>query len=182
MLEIVVSGMEMYDEINEEFVSISDTVLHLEHSLLSVSKWESKWHKPFIPVNKDDKRTQEEQIDYIRCMTIDKNIDPKVYYCLSNENIIAINEYIDNPMTATTVRDIPGTALRREIVTSELIYFWMVNFGIPFECEKWHLNRLIMLIKVCSAKNNPKKMSPRDIMSQNSKINQARKKALGTRG
>lgn len=182
MLEITVSGTEMYDEINEVFVVVNDTVLHLEHSLLSLSKWESKWHKPFISISKDEKRSMEEQIDYIRCMTIDKNIDPKIYYCLSSDNIMDINKYIDDPMTATTVKDIPGMALRREIVTSEVIYFWMVNFGIPFECEKWHLNRLIMLIKVCSAKNNPKKMSTRDIMMQNNKINQARKKALGTRG
>lgn len=182
MLEIVVNGREMYDENTQLFISIKDTVLHLEHSLLSISKWESKWHKPFIPTSKDEKRSHEEQIDYVKCMTIDHNIDPAVYYCLSNKNILDINEYINNPMTATTVRDMPNMPLRREIVTSEVIYFWMVNYGIPFECEKWHLNRLIMLIKVCSAKNNPKKMNDKDIVAQNRKINEARKKALGTRG
>lgn len=182
MLEILVHGREMFDETSQTFTSIPDTTLHLEHSLLSISKWESKWHRPFISVSKDEKRTREEQIDYVRCMTIDRNVDPEVYYGLSNENILAINAYIDNPMTATTVKDAPHTPLRREVITSELIYFWMVNYGIPFECEKWHLNRLIMLIKVCSAKNNPKQMNNRDIMMQNRKLNEARKKALGTRG
>lgn len=182
MLKIVVPESEMYDEVNQCFIYTSETELHLEHSLLSISKWESKWHEPFISTTKTDNKTEEQRVDYIRCMTLNKNVDPAIYSCLSNSNIVDINAYIDNPMTATTVRDMPGTPLRREIITSEVIYFWMVNYGIPFECEKWHINRLIMLIKVCAAKNNPQKMSTRAIMAENRKLNEARKKALGTKG
>lgn len=182
MLEVTVPKSEMFDENTGCFISIEKTILHLEHSLLSISKWESKWHRPFIEVGSKDSKSQEEQLDYIRCMTIDKNIDPNVYFGLTIQNKLDINTYINDPMTATTVRDLPGSPLRKEIITSEVIYFWMLNYGIPFECEKWHINRLIMLIKVCNAKSNPQKMSTKEIMDQNRKINEARKKALRTRG
>lgn len=182
MLKITVPANEVFDEISQCFITVTETELHLEHSLLSISKWESKWHRPFISSDSNDKKNNEEQLDYIRCMTINKNIDDNIYFCLSPDNITAINEYINDSMTATTVKDIPGSPLRREIITSELIYFWMINYGIPFDCEKWHINRLIMLIKVCAAKTNPKKMAPRDIMAQNRRLNEARKKALGTKG
>lgn len=182
MLEIVVPKSEVFDEQSECFIDISECTLRLEHSLLSVSKWEARWHKPFITSKKDEKRTNDEMLDYIRCMTLNSNVRPETYLCLTPANLLAINNYIENPMTATTVRDIPGSPMRREIITSELIYYWMVTLGIPFECEKWHINRLIMLIKVCSAKNNPKKMSHKAIMAQNRQLNEARKKALGTKG
>lgn len=182
MLEIVVPKTEMFDEISECFIETPEYTLRLEHSLLSISKWESRWHKPFIVRSKDDRHTNDEMLDYIRCMSLDKNVPPEVFLNLTPTNLLAINNYIDNPMTATTVKDIPGSPMRREIITSELIYYWMVALGIPFECEKWHVNRLIMLIKVCSAKNNPKKMSQKAIMAQNRQLNEARKKALGTKG
>lgn len=182
MLEIEVGSMELYDEQKNEFVSTEKTILHLEHSLISISKWESKWHKPFLSSSKEDRRTSEEMLDYIKCMTINKSVDPNVYLALSSDNIRSIKEYINDPMTATTITDRPGAPLRREIITAELIYYWMVSFGIPFECEKWHINKLITLIKVCSEKNNPKKMNNAAILAQNRELNEARKKALKTRG
>lgn len=182
MLEITVPAAEVFDESTESFVETYECVLHLEHSLLSISKWESRWHKPFITPPKDNPHTNEEILDYIRCMTLTRNVDPNVYLVLTQANIFAVEQYMNDPMTATTVRDIPGSPMRREIITSELIYYWMVNFNIPVEFEKWHINRLIMLIKVCSAKNNPQKMSPKAVMAQNRQLNEARKRALGTKG
>ena len=183
MIQITIPETEMFDEETETFLTIPEKKLTLEHSLLSISKWESKWHVPFIISNKNDPpHTNEQMIDYIRCMTIEKNVDQNVYLALTAENMLEINEYISNSMTATTVKEGPSSPFRREVITSELIYYWMVVFNIPIECEKWHINRLIMLIKVCAAKNNPKKMSNRAILSQNHRLNEARKKALGTRG
>lgn len=182
MLQIVVPGTEMFDEVTETFVQTKDTVLKLEHSLLSISKWESKWCKPFLGRDKNDTRTSREILDYIECMTL--NTVPKaVYNALTIENINAILEYISQPMTASTVTDASKTnPFKNEIITSELIYYWMIACQIPFECEKWHINRLIMLIKICNAKNNPKKMSKREIMAQNRALNKARRKALHTKG
>lgn len=182
MLEIVVPSSEVFDENTQCFLETNETTLQLEHSLLSISKWESRWHKPFIVKDKKTKRTSEEMLDYIRCMTLNRHVDPTVYLVLTPMNIKSIEQYMNDPMTATTVADIPGAPMRNEIITSELIYYWMIALSIPVEFEKWHINRLIMLIKVCSAKNNPKKMSSQAIMSQNRQLNEARKKALGTRG
>lgn len=182
MLQITVPSSEIFDESNSTFIYVPEQTLSLEHSLLSISKWEAKWHVPFIRSDRDDPHTEEQMADYIKCMTINKGVDPSVYLSLSRSNIIEIKEYISDSMTATTVSEGPGSPFRREIITSELIYYWMVTFNIPIECEKWHINRLIMLIKVCAAKNNPKKMSNRAILSQNHRLNEARKKSLGTRG
>lgn len=178
MLKITIPGLEYYDEIKNEFVYYNEQVLQLEHSLVSISKWESKWCKPFLSGND---KTTEQIIDYIRCMTITQNVNPDVYNRLTEQNIKAINEYIDHPMTATTFFDEKGGS--REIITSEIIYYWMVAFNIPFECQKWHLNRLLTLIKVCNVKNNPpKKMSRHEILSRNKALNEARKKELKTKG
>lgn len=182
MLRIIIPETEVYDEVKGEFSYVREQTLCLEHSLLSISKWESKWHTPFIVRSKKESHTNEQMLDYIRCMTINKEVDPLVYASLTPKNLAEINAYISDPMTATTVKDGPGAPFRGEIVTSELIYYWMVSLNIPIECEKWHINRLIMLIKVCAAKNNPKKMSNRAILSQNRALNEARKKAYGTRG
>ena len=178
MLEIKVPETEMYDEELGEFITAKAQTLKLEHSLVSISKWESKWHKPFLST---DNRSPVELLDYVRCMTINP-VDQVTYSCLTRENLNEIEEYINNPMTATTVKEIPGRR-NGEIVTSELIYYWMVALEIPFECEKWHLNRLLTLIKVCNAKNQPaKKMSKRDIFNQNRMLNAARRQRLHTRG
>ena len=179
MLQITIPAMnDLWDERNQQFLSIKETTIQLEHSLLSISIWESKWNKSFI--NTKD-RTEEELIDYIKCMTITKNVDPNVYVCLTAENIQEIVNYINVPMTATSIRDAGKSS--REIVTSELIYYWMISLNIPVKFEKWHLNRLITLIKVCSIKNQPpKKMSRGEIMQRNAALNAARKKRLNTKG
>ena len=179
MLKITIPEMEFYDEDNNEFIIFNEQVLQLEHSLVSISKWESKWHIPFLD-GKD--KTLEQIIDYVRCMTITQNVKPEVYNRLTEDNLKAINDYIENPMTATTFSDI-NQRPSREIITSEIIYYWMVSFNIPFECQKWHLNKLLTLIKVCNIKNSPpKKMSRQEILSRNRALNEARKKNLNTRG
>ena len=180
MLKIIIPSTEMWDEVNEKFVDSKEQVLQLEHSLVSLSKWESKWCKPFL--SKENK-TFEETIDYIRCMTINQNIQDEVYNCLTGENIREINEYISAPMTATRFsNDVMGKGSREQI-TSELIYYWMIALNIPFECQKWHINRLLTLIRVCNIKNHPsKKMSRREIMSRNTALNAARRKKLRTNG
>lgn len=180
MLEITVPATEYWDEVNNEFISIKEQTLQLEHSLVALSRWESKWNKPFIS-NKS--KTLEELVDYIRCMTLTKNVDPMVYSSLSNENIKAVNAYIEAPMTATTFSKMDGGKPNREIVTSELVYYWMVALNIPFECQKWHLNRLLTLIRVCNIKNQPpKKMSRRELVSRNAALNAARRQQMNTKG
>lgn len=179
MLIITIPESEYYDEVNEEFIIYKEQVLQLEHSLVSISKWESKWCKPFL--SRDDKPA-EEIIDYVRCMTITQNVAPDVYYRLTENNLTEINKYIDSPMTATTFHD-DSRGGNREIITSEIIYYWMVTFNIPFECQKWHLNRLLTLIRVCNIKSNPpKKMSKNEILRRNRELNEARKQSLKTRG
>lgn len=182
MLQITVPGTELFDEATETFIQTKDTQLKLEHSLLSISKWESRWCKPFLAVDKKDKLTPAEFLDYIRCMTLNTNVPKDVYNALTPDNITAITNYINHPMTATTVTDNSANPFRKEIITSELIYYWMIAYQIPFECEKWHIHRLMMLIKVCNAKNNPKKMSKKEILTQNRALNAARRKALHTKG
>ncbi len=181
MLHITIPVMELYDEVKQEFVTIKGCNLSLEHSLVSLAKWEAKYNRPFL-TNKDDK-TVEESLDYIRFMTITQNVDPRVYEYMSMDNVNKVYEYINLPMTATTIPEQKKKGGKSEIVTAELIYYWMISLQIPFECQKWHLNRLIMLIQVCSFKNQPpKKHSKRDIMSRNTALNAARRKQLGTRG
>ena len=180
MLTITIPKIEEWDEKNEKFIVTKGRDLHLEHSLISLSKWESKWHKPFY--SKQEK-TFEETIDYIKCMTLDNNVGNKYYMMLTTKNIQEINEYIDDPMTATYIYGDKKGSINNEPITSELIYYWMIALNINFKCEKWHLNRLITLIKVCSIKNQPpKKMGMRNIMSRNSALNAARRKKLNTNG
>lgn len=179
MLQIIVPATEQWDEIKQEFVYTKETTLQLEHSLVSLSKWESKWCKPFLS---KENMTAEETIDYIRCMTITQNVNPEVYTCLSDENIAQVRDYIQAPMTATFFRKENGPP-SREIITSELIYYWMITLNIPFECQKWHLNRLLTLIRVCNIKNQPaKRRSQREIMEYNTALNEARRKKLNSKG
>lgn len=180
MLQITIPATEQWDEKNQVFVKTDEQVLRLEHSLVSLHKWESKWHKSFLFTKE---KTYEETLDYIKCMTLTQNVNPDVYYCLTNENITQINEYIADPMTATYIYEDEKKGINRDKVTAELIYYWMISLEIPFECQKWHLNQLLALIKVCNVKNNPKKkMSNRDILSRNKALNEARKKSMHTRG
>lgn len=180
MLRITIPASELWDERTEEFVYTKEQTLQLEHSLVSLSKWESKWGKPFLGKNE---KTYEETIDYIKCMTITQNVDPDIYKYLTNENIKQINEYIDSPMTATTFSENGKSKNSREVITSEIIYYWMISLSIPLDCQKWHLNRLLTLIRVCDIKNSPsKKKSMRDTMSQNARLNAARRKKFNSKG
>lgn len=180
MLEITIPSLEFFDESTQEFIKTKEQTLRLEHSLVSLSKWESKWCKPFL--SKQEK-TLEETLDYIRCMTLTQNVDPDVYNYLTADNIAQINKYIEAPMTATTFTEDKNSKSNRQIVTSELVYCWMVTLQIPFECQKWHLNRLLTLVRVCNIQNQPpKKMSKKDVMSRNAQLNAARKKQLNTKG
>lgn len=178
MLQIIIPTTENYDEINERFIIVDEQVLQLEHSLISLSKWESKWKKPFL--GKNDK-TEEESLDYIRCMTLN-NVHPLIYNGLTKEIVSQVSAYIQDPMTATTFSK-TDNKINRDIITAEIIYYWMVALNIPFECQKWHLNRLLTLINVCNIKNQPpKKMSGKQVMSRNAALNAARRKALNTTG
>lgn len=181
MLQIAVPiTKEGWDEEKEEFIKPQVKILQLEHSLISLSKWESRWCKPFLS---SKEKTDEEIMDYIKCMTITQNVDPDLYNHLTAENIDDINTYIYAPMTATTFSEDKTSKVNREIITSELVYFWMVSLQIPFECQKWHLNRLLTLIRVCNVKNQPpKKMNKRDVMNRNAALNAARRKQLNTKG
>ena len=180
MLQITIPAVEQWDEEKQEFVNTKEQTLQLEHSLISLSKWESKWCKAFLT---KEEKTFEETLDYIKCMTLTKNVDPNVYNYLTNKNIEEINSYIEAPMTATYFSQDKSGRVSREQVTAELIYYWMIAFNIPFECQKWHLNRLLTLIKVCNVKNTPpKKRSAKEIMSQNAALNAARRKKFNTKG
>lgn len=179
MLQISIPAGELWDEKSQEFVSVEPRVLELEHSLVSLSKWESKWNKAFLS---KEPKTFEETIDYIKCMTLTQNVKPETYMGITNEHINAVNNYIEAPMTATTISNRNGKK-SNEIVTSELIYYWMISLQIPFECQYWHLNRLMMLIQVCNIKNTPpKKMSKRSIMSRNAALNAVRRKQFNSNG
>lgn len=180
MLQITIPAVELFDETINEFVYTKEQTLQLEHSLVSLSKWEAKWGKAFLSKNE---KTKEEVLDYVKCMTITPNVKPEVYNLLTTENFAQINKYIEAPMTATYISEDKTGKGNREIVTSELIYYWMIALNIPFECQKWHLNRLLTLIRVCNIKNAPpKKRSRRELMSRNAALNAARKKQLNTKG
>ena len=180
MLQITIPAREMWDEQNNEFVYTNEQTLQLEHSLISLSKWESKWNKPFLS---KESKTYEEILDYVKCMTLTQKVSPEIYANLTDENMRDIQRYIEAPMTATTFSEEKNTKGNREIVTSELIYYWMIALGIPMECEKWHLNRLLTLVRVCNIKNSPpKKMGKNAIMSRNASLNAARRKRLNSKG
>lgn len=181
---------ESWDPAREEFVYTEATreyKLTLEHSLVSISKWESKWKRAFL---KQDQKTPEETLDYIKCMTIEKNIPDKVYEYIPAEELKKITDYIEDPMTATHINQRPAKEQpgKKDVVTSELIYYWMIANEIPFECEQWHINRLMALIQVCSVKNaamyGGKKggMSKRDLLKNNAAMNAARRAKLGSKG
>lgn len=180
MLKITIPAVDLWDEKKQEFITREEQTLELEHSLVSLSKWESKWCKAFL--GKQEK-TSEETLDYIKCMTITENVDPEVYNYLTQDNVSRINEYIAAPMTATVFTDDKSAKNSREVVTAELIYYWMIALTIPFECQHWHLNKLLTLIRVCNIKNAPpKKMGKKDLMSRNAALNAARRKQFNSRG
>ncbi len=178
MLTLVVEEKELFNERTGEFIQVPRTELHLEHSLISLSRWESKWKKPFLNI---ENPTSDEMIDYVCCMSVDKTIGHEVVSNLSAEDYIKIRDYISDPRTATTVSDRrPKRGGKREVYTSELLYYYMIFYGIPFSCEKWHLNRLLMLIRVCGVKGGTtnQEMSLNEIFAQNTKLNRARRAGI----
>lgn len=178
MLRLTIPSTELFDEKTNRFITIHGRELQLEHSLVSVSKWESKWKKPFLG---NTPKNREETIDYVRCMTITQNVDPIIFLGLTDENIETVNRYIDDPMTATTFKN--DKKVNRQVITSEIIYYWMIALGVPMECQKWHLNRLLALIRVCDEKNKPaKNKSRKDVMAENRALNQLRKARSGSHG
>lgn len=187
MLKIYIPPKEGWDDLKEEFISFDGQQLCLEHSLVSLSKWEAQWHKPFIS---KEQKTRNELISYVRCMTITQNVKDYAYNFLTNENIKTINDYLADSHTATWFsqdKSTPAGQARRnssEQITSELIYYWMIVNAIPFDpCEKWNLNRLMTLIRICTIKNAPgKKMKPGEILKNQSMMNKLRRAKLGTRG
>lgn len=185
MLQVTIPKKELWDNKKEEFVYFKGQTIALEHSLVAISKWESKWQKPFLTNNK---KTTEELLDYIKCMTITQNVDPTCYLALSAKNVEDIVAYIDSPMTATTFSDKNEKSHKKRIITSELIYYWMIEAGVPFECQKWHINRLLTLIQVCGAereaatKGNKPTKSKGKLAADYAAMNAARKKALNTKG
>lgn len=180
MLILKIPEQEYYNQKTGEFTNVKACTLKLEHSLVSISKWEAKWKKPFLSM---DQKTPVEFIDYIRCMTINQDVPNEVYALLGKSNIKKIEEYIMDPATATKIYNKRPNAKRgHETPTSELIYYWMISNGIPFECEKWRLNRLLTLIEVCNIKGNPQQMSKAEIFAFNKALNTSRRSRTGSSG
>lgn len=181
MLQLKIPDSDLFDEGEQKFIRVKGQTLALEHSLVSISKWEAKYKKPFLSTTE---KTVDETIDYIKFMTITQNVDPVIYKVLKPDHVKQVMAYIEDPMTATTISRKEGQGYSRTVTTSEVIYYYMTAYQIPFDpCQKWHLNRLLMLIRVCDEKNSPKKkMSRRDTAAQNRSLNAARRARLGTRG
>lgn len=181
MLDLIIPKIELYDEDKNEFVEIGPCNLLMEHSLVSISKWEAKWHKPFIGTDKDDLSIDEVK-DYLRCMTITQNVNPIVYDYIPEDSIKKINDYIEDPMTGTTFYDFIPKNPKNKKVSSEEIYSQMILLGIPFECQKWHINRLLTLIKVCNIDRSDKKMTKAETMQAYRKLNAERRKKMNSKG
>jgi len=179
MLNLTVTLKEGFNEKDDEFVPIETFSLVLEHSLASLSKWEAFFEKPFLS---NDEKSSEEILWYIKAMVLTPNVPDEVLAKLSQRNLEEINEYINAKMTATRFRE-DGARSSREIVTAEIIYYWMISFNIPFECEHWHLNKLMTLIQVCSKKNEPtKELSMQEVAARNRELNARRRAELNTKG
>lgn len=181
--EITIPEQSIWDEEKEQFVYVKETKIQIEHSLISLSKWESRWHIPFL--GKDDKNDEQIQ-DYIRCMTLTQHVDPRSYQYIPDSVLKEIFDYIEDPMTATWFSNVEKNQSglgKREIITAEIIYYWMVTLNIPVQFEKWHLNRLLTLIRVINVKNAPsKKMSKKDILARNRQLNAARRAKSRSKG
>lgn len=180
MLQLEIPEREFFDEDSSTFIVYKKDSIQLEHSLISLSKWESKWCKPFFG---PDEKTLEETVDYIKCMTITQNVRPETYDNLPTSIINQVDAYIKLPMTATWITEPQNSPKSKEIITAEIIYHWMIALNIPIEFQKWHLNRLFMLIRVCNIKNQPpKKQNKRDMLNKRNAINQARRANQNSKG
>lgn len=181
MLELMIPGKELWDDDKQEFIYTKSHNIQFEHSLVSLSKWESKWCKPFL--SKDEK-SREETLDYIRCMTITQNVKSEVYDYLSSDLLDRITDYIDAPMTATWFSErSKGKSSKPEVITAEIIYYWMIVHNIPVDFQKWHLNRLLTLIRVCSIKNNPpSKVDKKELLNDRKALNESRRQEFNTKG
>lgn len=189
MLNIDIPKGKEWDDDLQKFVSHDELHLSLEHSLISISRWESKWHKPFLD---DKEKTEEELFDYIRCMCVTQNVTIDKIKELPKEAVAQINQYINDEYTGTHFTDYrknqKNRNSRNEIMSSERIYYSMIAYNIPFSCEKWHLSRLMTLIRVCqfeAERQDPKsknKMSLNDIYARNRALNEQRRKAWHTKG
>lgn len=179
MLEITIPETELFDGVSG-FIYTKEQTLKLEHSLVSLSKWESKWHKAYLTKKK---KTLAESRDYVRCMTLTQNVDPNVYLAITPDILRQVDAYINESMTATTFHNRKKPGGQHETITAEIIYYWMICHGIPFECQKWHLNRLLTLINVCTVKGQkPEKLSASELRAQHRAINAANRKKFNTRG
>lgn len=184
MLTLHIDAQKGFNDVTNEFITIKETTLQLEHSLISLKKWEQKYHVPFL----DDKneKTTEQWIYYIQCMTITQNVDPNVFKYMSPENMKKVTDYIEDPMTATWFSDNKnqgaGGRNKKEVITAEIVYYWMIELGIPIEFEKWHLNQLMTLIRVINIKRDPKKMGQKEAAMQRSALNAQRKARAHSRG
>jgi len=181
MLRITIPDQELFNDANQEFFKVKGRELSLEHSLVSLSKWESKFHKPFL--TKEDK-TRAETIEYIKCMTITQNVEDNVFKAIDQKIIDQVTAYLENPMTATSFsKQEEKRTINREVITAEIIYYWMVALQIPMECQKWHLNRLLTLINVCNIKSQPKrKMTKGQILARNKALNDERRRRFDSAG
>lgn len=180
MLRIIIEGEESFNAEDNTFSTADDVVIDLEHSLMSLSKWESEFGKPFLS---SGVKSSEEIFGYLKHMIVTPNADPDALLGCSQKNIDMIQEYIESSQSATTFGMMPERRGPGEIITSELIYYWMLSFNIPFECQHWHLNRLFALIRICNIKNSkPKKMSRSELAQRNAELNARRKAELNTRG
>lgn len=181
MLSIIVPGREFYDEESELFVTVGETQLELEHSLVSLSKWESRWEKPFIG---NAEKTTEQVTSYIQFMCLTPDVPPEVFDRVSNENLQEINDYLNSKMTATWFSaDETATKGPQEVITSEVVYYWMITMNVPMECQHWHLERLFTLLKVIQLKSAPpKKRNRADVAAQRRALNQKRQQEFGTKG
>lgn len=176
-----IEAFELYDQRTGEFISdVESQTITIKHSLLSLSKWEAKWKVNFIGNNS---LTKEMIVDYIKCMTMTKNVDDRLYMFITDKNMQDVMEYIKDPMSATKIKETPGSGGSNQLITSELIYAWMAMSQIPFECEKWHLNRLLTLIRAYGVESNPKKkMKTGDVLRSNHAVNAARRAKHHSRG